>query len=212
MAIYQGTAIARRLKKSAGEQTFCHVKGQNIVKMKIEENTSKTPAQIRQRRIFTMMWDLTDLFGEAAWYGYPSRSIVWSPENAFMEANAGVVTVNEQDELVVDYEKIACSKGRLLNPPTTVEADAEAGTLTFTHTAQGDGYKRNASDCLYAVVLEKQMEEVAVYELNKRSDKDPVVVTLEEGWSKDNLCIYIFVLTEKRNRASNTTYLKLKGA
>lgn len=212
MAIYSNTAIARRLKKSAGEQTFCRLKGQNVVKMKIEENTSNTPAQQRQRRVFAMMSDLAYLFEEASAIGYPSRPIALTPVNAFMQANNEVVTVNDKDELIVDYEKIACSKGRLKIPETTVEANAENGTLTFTHVSQGNGFRRYASDRLYAVVLEKKLEETVLLELNKREESDPVVVQLDNGWSTADLCVYVFVLTEKGNKASDTEYLKVENA
>lgn len=209
MAIYQSTAIARRVKKSVGEQTFCQMKGQNVVKMKIEENTSNTPAQQRQRRAFTELSDWGNIFGEAVELGFPSRQKQLSAQNAFMQANAGVVSVSEEGEVSVDYARIACSKGRLEVPKVTVTCTGEPPVLTFTHPAQKNGRCRKATDLLYAAVLEKELEEVAVFELNKRSDAEAVTAELDETWKKENLCVYVFVLSEKGDKASDTKYVEL---
>lgn len=209
MAIYQATAIARRIKRSVGEQTFCQVNGQNVVKMKIEENTSNTPAQQRQRRIFTELSDWGNIFGEAAALGFPTRQRQLSVQNAFMQANAEVVSVSEEGEITVDYTQIACSKGRLDVPKVTVTCTGEPPVLTFTHPAQKNGRCRKATDRLYAAVLEKELEEVEVFELNKRSEAEAVTAELDEAWKKENLCVYVFVLSENGDKASDTKYVEV---
>lgn len=209
MAIFQATAIARRIKKSVGEQTFCQVKGQNVVKMKIEENSSNTPAQQRQRRVFTELSDWGNIFGEATKLGFPTRQRQQSAQNAFMQANAGIVSVSEEGEVSVDYTGIICSKGRLDIPKVTVTCAGDPPVLTFTHPVQKNGRCRKATDRLYAAVLEKELEEVEVFELNKRSEAEAVTAELEEGWKKENLHVYVFVLSEKGDKASDTKYVEL---
>lgn len=209
MGDYKETAISRQVYKSVGGQTFCEWRGKKVVKMKITSNSSKTPAQIAQRRAFAELADLSYLFGEAAELGFPKRPRVQTPQNAFMQANAGVVTVDETGEMTVDYPRITCSKGSLTVPAVTVTSDDETHSLTFEHPAQSNGWHRNVTDRLVAVVLEKVQKEVQVFELNNRSDAEPVTVQFDAAWSKENLCVYVFVLAENGKQASPTQYLNI---
>lgn len=210
MGRYKATAISRRLKKSVGEQTFYLLNGQNIVRMKNEENSSNTPAQALQRRLFTALGDLGWLFEDAAAIGFPARPRKHSPHNAFMKANAGVVKADEGGEVTVDYAAINCSNGRLELPKKlSVTLNSENNTLTFVHPAENFGRNRKGSDRLYAVLLEKELKETVLLELNHRSDSEPVVVTIDEEWQVENLCVYVFVLTEKGKRASMTKFIQI---
>ncbi|WP_251619831.1 DUF6266 family protein [Odoribacter lunatus] len=209
MALYETSLIFRRLKKSAGKATFSKWRGMDVMKEKIVENESSTPAQQRQRRIFTELMDWCGIFGEAAALGFPTRARVQTPENAFAQANAGVVTMDEEGEVVVDYSRIVCSKGTLVAPEVTMTVGDEKESLTFLHVADENGYHKYATDCLYAVILEKERKEVQVHELNERKDATPVTVMLKEGWDTENLCVYVFYLRQDGKRASATRYVKI---
>ena len=86
----------------------------------------------------------------------------------------------------------------------------EDGILTFTHPAQERGWRREGSDRLYAVLLEKELMEVQVVELNTRSEEEPVTVTLEEGWQAENLCVYVFFRAAKGKKVSDSKLVEVK--
>ena len=46
-------------------------------------------------------------------------------------------------------------------------------------------------------------------ELNRRGDSDPATFTLPEGWSKDELEVYVFMLSENGRKASDSKHLEL---
>lgn len=209
MAEVKATAIARKLKKSAGEQTFCQRKGKTIAKMKIDENKSKTPSQQKQRARWRRLSNLELLFDTVSSISFPSRPKNLSYHNAFMQANLDAVSVNDELETTVDYARILCAKGRLTVPHTTVEYDPETRQLTFTHKAESNGRMKEVSDMLYAVVVEKEQKETEVVELNRRSENDPVSFTLPEEWSKEELEVYVFVLSANGRKASDSKHLTL---
>lgn len=213
MAIYHATAIARRLKKSAGEQTFCRTRGRNVVKMKVEENPSNTPLQQRQRLAWKRGLELEELFDEVSGVAFPSRPIYQTYHNAFMQANGGVVSVDEAMQVTVDYERVVCAKGRLRVPKNmTVTWRAEDRQLEFAHEAEGSGVGRKPEDMLYAAVVEKELEELELVELNRRSEGDAAMFTLPEGWSEERLAVYVFVLSEDKRKASDSKYMEVKQA
>lgn len=209
MGKYKGTAISSEVENSVGEQTFCDWKGEKIVKMKITKNKSNMPAQANQRTVFVGLVSLASLFGEAAALGFPGRPRKQEPEHAFMHTNPGGGTVNETGEVSVDYARIVCAKGNLAAPKVTLTA-GEDGILTFTHPAQERGWRREGSDRLYAVLLEKELMEVQVVELNTRSEEEPVTVTLEEGWQAENLCVYVFFRAAKGKKVSDSKLVEVK--
>ncbi len=209
MGKYKETAISREVINSVGGQTFCDWRGEKIVKMKITKNKSKTPAQVDQRTAFVRLVELAGMLGEAAALGFPKRPRKQDPEQALMHASPGVVTVDESGEVMVDYARIVCAKGPLLEPKVTLTA-GEDNTLTFTHPAQERGWRRESTDRLYAVLLEKELKEVQVVELNTRSEADPVTVTLEEGWKRENLCVYVFYRAAQGKKVSNSQYVEVK--
>ncbi len=211
MAIYQATAIARRLKNSVGEQTFYQRMGQSVVKMKVEENTSNTPLQQRQRLVWKKMQDVESLFDEVAAVGFPSRPVYQTHHNAFMQANGGVVSVNDEQQVTVAYERIFCAKGSLKGPlDMAVAFEAEGRQLVFTHRAAGNGTGKKKDDMLYAAVVEKNLEEIELVELKRRSDSEAAMFSLPESWDAEQLAVYVFVLSENRRKASDSKYLEVK--
>lgn len=213
MAIYQATAVARRLKKSLGEQTFCRNRGRDVVKMKVEENTSNTPLQQRHRLAWKRKLELEELFDEASYIGFPKRPEFQTFHNAFMQANGEVVEVNESLEVTVDYTRILCAQGKLRVPKVmSVTCSADDRQLVFTHNAEKNGYKKREDDMLYAAVLEKELEELEVLELNRRSEDEAVIFQMPEDWVVEQLAVYVFVLSKDKHKASNSVYMEVKQA
>lgn len=50
---------------------------------------------------------------------------------------------------------------------------------------------------------------VQVVELNKRSEANPVTVTLEEGRKQENLSVYVFYRAAKGKKVSDSKYLEV---
>lgn len=209
MGIYKPTAISRRIKRSVDELTFCHVRGRNVVKTKIDENKSNTLLQQQQRRRWAEMQELDALFDEAVLIGFPSRAGHFTCHNAFVSANMGAVEVSDELEVTTDYTKIVCSQGRLRLPPTTVTIDEEQHELTFSHQSGQRGKRSMPTDQLYAMVVEKKRLESELFMLNTRAELEPVVVALPADWSTMGLAIYVFVLSADGQKASNTGYLEI---
>lgn len=209
MGIYKPTAISRRIKRSVDELTFCHVRGRNVVKTKIDENKSNTLLQQQQRRRWAEMQELDALFDEAVLIGFPSRAGHFTCHNAFVSANMGAVEVSDELEVTTDYTKIVCSQGRLRLPPTTVTADEEQHELTFSHQSGQRGKRSMPTDQLYVMVVEKKRLESELFMLNTRAELEPVVVALPADWSTMGLAIYVFVLSADGQKASNTGYLEI---
>lgn len=209
MGIYKPTAIAGRTKNSVDQLTFCHSRGRNVVRTKIDKNKSKTPLQQKQRKLWAELQKLDAIFDEAVLVGFPSRANYLTAHNAFVKANVTAVQVSEELEATVDYTKIVCSQGRLKVPTVSVTADAEQGQLTFTHKQERYGKRHKADDQLFAMVVDKTLGEGELFKLDTRKDKDPVVVKLPEEWTMDDIVVYVFALSANGRMASNSKYVKV---
>ena len=209
MGKYKETSISQEVNRSVGGQTFYKWRGEMLVRMKIKSNSSSTPAQQRQRQLFAELLRWCGIFSGVAALGFPGRARKQSPENAWAQANAGIVTLDTEGEVMVDYSRIICSKGTLEAPEVTVTFNAEDGSLSFLHSVDEDGRGKYATDRLFVVLLDKMRKKVKVHELNRRKDTAPVTVMLKDGWDVENLCIYAFYLREDGRRASATTYVEI---
>lgn len=210
MGIYKATAISRLVEKSIDELTFCKIRGRNVVKTKIDRNTSKTLLQQKQRARWTELQELDALFDEAVLVGFPSRPHYLTAHNAFVKANAKAVDVSEDLKVTTDYKNIVCSKGKLKKPQVSVSANEEQNKLTFTHVPEGNGTRRMATDKLYAMVVEKALQEAKLFPLDTRADKEPMVVDIPVSWTIENLNIYVFVLSANGHKASNTETIDIR--
>lgn len=211
MAKFQTSSIMKMIRKSVGNETYCRSRGSNIVKSKIMINTSKTELQQQQRAKWATYIALTALFDDAIIIGFPSRARTQTAHNAFIQANKDVVTVDEDLKTTVDDTKIVCSAGNLTMPVVSVTADAENHKLTFTHEAAEYSRRAQKTDQLYALVVEAKKEEAKLYKLNTREDDSPVEISMPQKWSMDGLCIYAFVLSKDRSKASKSVYLQPEG-
>lgn len=207
MGIYTPTSVSRETRKSIGYETYCKSRGIHVVKAKITTNTSKTKEQQRVRAAWPEYLRLATLFAEAALLGFPQRKRELTAYNAFVQANKGVVSVDDELQATVDYEQVVCSEGSLKVPDVTVALDAEQRTLTFTHEAEESGVLRDAEDSVQAFVVNGARDDAKLYALGTRADSEPVPVTLPSKWDTEGLAVYVFVLSPDKRKASGTVYL-----
>lgn len=183
-----------------------------MVKQKVGANTSNTPAQQRQRLRWAKMADLEALFEEASVIGFPGRPKACTPNNIFrqLNTNSEVVEVSDALEVTVNYPRICCAKGRL-KLPASVAVSREGGdnSLAFSIGAEENGTRRQVTDVIHVLVVETVLEEALLAELGSRGDGGIKTVELQEGWSMDNLAIYLFVVSADGKRASVSKYLEL---
>lgn len=205
MGIYTPTSVSRETRKSIGFETYCKSRGIRVVKAKITTNTSNTEGQQRVRAAWPTYLRLATLFAEAAQIGFPQRSRALTVYNAFIRANKGAVSVDEDLQPTVDYEQVVCSEGSLKVPAVT--ATLNEGTLSFVHEAEESGVLRDADDQLYAFVVNDARDDAKLYPLNTRGEGDAVQVPLPTGWSTENLAVYVFVLSADKRKASGTVYV-----
>lgn len=210
MALFE-MPFMHRLRKSMAKNTYCRTRGKNVMKVKIDENTSKTPKQLDQRSKMKEAVRLCKAFNAAIHLGYPEIPVDFTEWNAFVSVNMGAISVNDAKEVVVDFESLLVAKGSLEPAEEVqVEKDAEAHTLSFTHLVESFGYGMNEDDQLYAVVLEQQKMRSRVYPLNERRDDAPAVVNVLPSWGMDNLLVYVFFLSADGRKASDSVFVPVK--
>ena len=215
MGTFDNTAISRKQRNSVGDQTFCQWRGTNVVKQKIQENKSNTPAQQQQRKRWSKGVDIEVLFEAAYTIGFPGRKRIHSPANAFssenMKKEKGVFTTEEDGTVTVDYSLITCAKGRLRLPAEiNVSYETENNSLTFSITAEEAGVRRNTTDIVYALVVETEMFDSELMELGTRGEGGIKTMELKSGWSATDLAIYVFVVSEDGKKASDSRHLTVE--
>lgn len=210
MAIFESTAFTR-LRKSFGNLTTCFSRGQNIVRNKVTQvRNPRTPKQLHQRKIWSVLATLCEPFAEAIYLGFPERPVKETPNNAFMKANAEAIEVDEQLEATINYEKLVCSRGSISTANVTATLNAGEKQLTFTHEPQTYGKRAEADDQLYAAVYEKDRQQLLLCKLGTRSSTTPATVSLPDRWNPAALEVYTFVVTANGQRASATEYLTVQ--
>lgn len=199
------------LKQSMAENTYIRSKGKNIVKTKIDTNSSKTEKQQIQRLKMKVIVGQGKVFNAAIHVGFPERPRGFTPWNAFTSANIPAIMIDEGMEASVDYESFRVSQGSLeVVEDVQVVKDAEAHALKVTHSVDSYGYGMNEDDVLHMVVLEREKRRSRVFKLNERKDATPATVTLPNAWEMDNLLVYVFVLSANGRKASDSVFVKME--
>lgn len=212
MAIFHST-ICKKIRKSYGTVTMCRLGGQNILRDKVTEvhNPKTLPQQMQRRRHATLV-ELSNVFCQATYLGFPRRPKKQSPDNQFVQLNHRAVQVSEELEVSVDYKQIIVSKGNRELPAVTVASTADPAGLAFTW-AQEDFVRHAAlDDRLYAVVLEQNLLRVKVFVLGERKDTESVNISLPSGWETDQLMVWVFMLSRDKQNASTSRWLEIKPA
>lgn len=201
-----------KLTQSMAENTYVRSKGKNIIKTKIDSNKSNTLLQSIQRLKVQFIIKLCKALNAIIHAGFPERKRDFTPWNAFISTNMDAITVSDEMEASVAFSKLLVAKGSLepLEGNITVAADADAGTLTFTHTAEEFGYGCNPTDVIYAAVLDEVRMRSRMFKLMTREEESTMEVTLPAGWNTGSVAVYVFALSENRRKASDSTFLEVK--
>lgn len=199
------------LKKSYGTVTLYGLNGQNIMReRKVDARNPRTLPQQKQRKKFPTLVELSALVSAAAAIGFPNCPQKCSPGNYFVSLNKGAVTVNDDLEAAIDYSKLILSKGcRAVAKQIEVTADAASHMLAFSITeAQGIVSHSNGDDIYYAVIIETDLQEMAMQALGERESLDAPTMNLPDTWDMNSLAIYVFTTSQNGKRASKTVYLE----
>ena len=192
-----------KLTQSMAENTYVRSKGKNIIKTKIDSNKSNTLLQSIQRLKVQFIIKLCKALNAIIHVGFPERQRDFTPWNAFISTNMDAITVSDEMEASVAFSKLLVSKGSLepLEGNISLTADADTGTLTFTHAAEEFGYGCNPTNVIYAAVLEKERMRSKLYKLMTREEDTTMEVSLPAGWKTENVAVYVFALSENRRKA-----------
>lgn len=208
MAIRNKNSVNEVLSKSIGGVTYYQCNGQSILRSKIMRNTSKTPLQQRQRKRWPEYSNLADACWDALEIGFPGRPRKQSPYNAFVKANKDAVSVNEQLEVTIDYEKAVCAQGKVTVPTVTATLDKESRTLQLTPQSLSFYSRRSlGSDKVYAQLVEKSKQEGFLVELGTREEGNPTEITLPTEWEPDEVAVYVFATTANGRKASKSRFI-----
>ena len=200
-----------KLTKSMAENTYVRSKGQNILKTKIDSNTSKTLEQQMQRLRVKQLTQLCKVFNTPIRKGFVERWATWSAWNAFQSAATPAILVSEALEVTVDYEKLPVAKGSLEFEieNVSISSDSDSGTLTVTSPASDYGFGSEPTDTLQLVVLEKEKMRSRIYQVGMRGEDCTESVTLPAGWKLANVAAYVFMLSKNGRKASNSVYVPI---
>ena len=123
-----------RLTQSMAENTYVRSKGQNIIKTKIDKNTSNTLEQQMQRLRMKQLIYLCKVLNTPIHSSFPERKRTETEWNAFIRAAMPSISVSEDLEVSVDYETLLIAQGSLeVVEEVSITQDAEANTLTVTY-------------------------------------------------------------------------------
>ena len=135
MAIFNSVLVGGA-RNSVDNITMYESGGQRIARRKpMKVKNPRTEKQLRQRAKMKFLSELSVGFLEVAAVGFARRDARLSAANAFVQANMGNVTVDEDFVATMDYGLLACSADKKLKRPL-VTATLSGSSLTFNLTAQ----------------------------------------------------------------------------
>ena len=151
-------------------------------------------------------------FAPAAELGFPGRKAGSTFYNAFVKANMQAVTVDEEYNPTIDYEKIVCAEGSLQDGTLAVSLNEDQDMITITQEAQSRwSVVANPTDVLYVVVYEKTGNQMIVEPCRNRQENGVTTISLDSGWVKENLEVYAFMLSKDKRKVSNSRRLTING-
>lgn len=171
----------------------------------------RTPGQLTQRAKMKALQVASLYFAPAAELGFPGRKAGSTFYNAFVKANMKAVTVDEEYNPTIDYEKIVCAEGSLQDGTLTVSLNEDQDMITITQEAQSRwSVVANPTDVLYVVVYEKTGNQMIVEPCRNRQENGVTTIGLDDGWVKENLEVYAFMLSKDKRKASNSKRLMVE--
>lgn len=122
------------------------------------------------------------------------------------------VTVDEEYNPTIDYEKIVCAEGSLQDGTLAAALNEEQNIVTITQEAQSRwSVVANPTDVLYVVVYEKTGNQMIVEPCRNRQENGVTTISLDRGWVKENLEVYAFMLSKDKRKASRSKRLTVNS-
>ena len=208
MAIFNSVLVGGA-RNSVDNITMYESGGQRIARRKpMKVKNSRTEKQLRQRAKMKFLSELSVGFLEVAAVGFARRDARLSAANAFVQANMGNVTVDEDFVATMDYGLLACSADKKLKRPL-VTATLSGSSLTFNLTAQEAWGSAKKDDQVYGVLFEEVAGESVLVALGTRGEEMSLPVDLPAEWAVENVHAYAFASSANGKRTSATTALEI---
>lgn len=196
---------------SVGKVSYYMRYSDNIARRKGEERkASDSPAAVEQRAKFGAVAHLSRMLRPAVGIGFPQRKRGLSPRNAFHQLNKDACSVEEK-VIVVDYERVMCANGGLMVPEVTVTYNAATGKFLFEQESEGEDEGCNASDQVYAVLLERSLEVSRLVKLRARGESGSTSAVLPKRWNRDEVVVYVFAVSDDGKEASKSLYMEVEA-
>lgn len=208
MAIFNSVLVGGA-RNSVDNITMYESGGQRIARRKpMKVKNPRTEKQLRQRAKMKFLSELSVGFLEVAAVGFARRDARLSAANAFVQANMGNVTVDENFVATMDYGLLACSADKKLKRPL-VTATLSGSSLTFNLTAQEAWGSAKKDDQVYGVLFEEVAGESVLVALGTRGEEMSLPVDLPAEWAVENVHAYAFASSANGKRTSATTALEI---
>lgn len=208
MAIFNSVLVGGA-RNSVDNITMYESGGQRIARRKpMKVKNPRTEKQLRQRAKMKFLSELSVGFLEVAAVGFARRDARLSAANAFVQANMGNVTVDEDFVATMDYGLLACSADKKLKRPL-VAATLSGSSLTFNLTAQEAWGSAKKDDQVYGVLFEEVAGESVLVALGTRGEEMSLLVDLPAEWAVENVHAYAFASSANGKRTSATTALEI---
>lgn len=203
MAIFNSVLVGGA-RNSVDNITMYESGGQRIARRKpMKVKNPRTEKQLRQRAKMKFLSELSVGFLEVAAVGFARRDARLSAANAFVQANMGNVTVDEDFVATMDYGLLACSADKKLKRPL-VAATLSGSSLTFNLTAQEAWGSAKKDDQVYGVLFEEVAGESVLVALGTRGEEMSLPVDLPAEWAVENVHAYAFASSANGKRTSAT--------
>ena len=212
MALFKSFVLGEVRKSVANITMYAGANGYSIARGKRSTmRNSRTPGQLTQRAKMKALQVASLYFAPAAELGFPGRKAGSTFYNAFVKANMKAVTVDEEYNPTIDYEKIVCAEGSLQDGTLAVSLNEDQDMITITQEAQSRwSVVANPTDVLYVVVYEKTGNQMIVEPCRNRQENGVTTIGLDDGWVKENLEVYAFMLSKDKRKASNSKRLMVE--
>lgn len=208
MAIFNSVLVGGA-RNSVDNITMYESGGQRIARRKpMKVKNPRTEKQLRQRAKMKFLSELSVGFLEVAAVGFARRDARLSAANAFVQANMGNVTLDEDFVATMDYGLLACSADKKLKRPL-VTATLSGSSLTFNLTAQEAWGSAKKDDQVYGVLFEEVAGESVLVALGTRGEEMSLPVDLPAEWAVENVHAYAFASSANGKRTSATTALEI---
>ena len=214
-------AVLESIKGSIGNVTF-YVKDAEQEGRKGSANvkpTTNTKVLTQQLR-FKVLAQLAAVMAGATRHGFTDRVKGRNTTSMFVKLNKDTVTVEdlEANTVTVAFGDITCARGYLAPPSVTVTRTEGTGTLAFESAPMTPGFRCEAADEVYVVVInaaeeaydpEKERQWSIVTLLGTRGEGGSASVPVP-SYMTGGVHAYAFAVSADGKMASDSIYLPIE--